>query len=416
VAADESSSDFESERLAQVAAPEPPFGAAALEDLEGLDWSRSLAAVRALLPELARQGVKIDLHWPSDNLDDAARWDFVREAQALGLEVRPWLTLPTGDQAIEDQPSSPEFARTGFFPNSTNYAAWIDASLSLLRMWRDRGLKPTVAVIDYEMRKNRLLQLAHYLNSDPAKAIELLVGGIDRARQARAISAFAQYTEEAHALGFAVHATTLLPMLDDAFFPAQVLGRAANSDALRQAFGVPLPIEPRDLSADTISFQAHRTLYSKSFAALGGLTPYFVYDYARKTIGEYGAKSAIDVGLTHAGISPDNGLIYTSPEQLRDDVAAARAAGIPTSRIGVYSLGGMLDLQTGTVAPGWLAPPRAPFVPPPDLTTGLSQGVWKTLDLAVTTVEQACRVPGLACDSGRAAAVQSLAGAVFPGF
>lgn len=413
-AADDSTSTLELEELAQVAAAEPPFGVVSFEDLEGIDWAKSLAAARALLPELARRGVSIDLHWHSDKLDDAARWDFVRDAQALGIEVRPWLTLPTGDPAVETQPGSAEYERTGFFPNSSNYAVWIDASLTLMRLWRDKGLEPSVSVIDYEMRKNRLLQLAQDLNSNPGKALELLVGGIDRARQARAIAAFARYVEDAHALGFKVQVTTLLPMLDDAFFPLPVLGRAANSDALRQAFGVPLPIEPRDMPADTISFQAHRTLYSKSFAALGGLTPWFVYDYARKTRNEYGAKSAIDLGLTHPGISPEKGIIYTRPEQLRDDVAAARAAGMPMSRIGVYSLVGMLDLQNGVVAPGWLAAPRAPYVPVPDLTTGLSQAVWKTLDVAVTTVEQACRVPGVTCDKERAAAARTLSGASFP--
>lgn len=343
----------------------PAFGTVAFEELDPVPPGGSLDDLQRALPELSGRGIALGLHWKSERIDDPLRWRIVDEAIARGIAVHPVLTLPEGREE-DEQPGSLGYAQTGYFPNASNYAAWIAASKKLMEMWLARGLAPTTMVVDMEMRKRRLHRLAALTGPRPDAlgTLLLLASGIDRARQDRAIAAFSAYAAHAHARGFTLHLTTLLPMLDD---------YRDGDDSLRQAFGVPLANDPRQIPFDVVSFQIHRTLYRERYP---NLTPYFVYDYARAAVALVGGRAAIDVGLTHGGIVA-TAPVYTGPDELRGDLAAAMAAGIPTRNIGVYSLLGIL---TRPKVAAWLEPVVSARPPSDTGATASSHVEWGLLD------------------------------------
>ena len=345
----------------------PGFGNVAYEELSPLPPGGSLTDLERSLAALQGRGISLGLHWRSDNLQDAHRWQIVAAATARGIEVRPVLTLPEGSEADEN-PQAPGYATTGYFPNTSNYAAWIASAKQLMSAWTQRGFAPTTLVVDFEMRKRRLHRFAELTGakSDPLGALVLLSQGIDRQRYARAMAAYRDFAAYAHERGFKLHVTTLLPVLDDYL---------DGDDALRQAFGIPLGNTPAEVPWDSVSIQVHRTLYRERYA---GLTSYFVYDYARAIRKVFGAKAAIDLGLTHGGISTTAPL-YANGDELRQDVEAALAAGIAPQNIAVYSWLGMYAPHRAPLSQ-WLQPPRDVRPPPDDGLSARSHRDWGLLD------------------------------------
>jgi len=345
----------------------PGFGSVAYEELDPLPEGGSLEDLTASLDRLQGLGVALMLHWTSEDIHDPRRWQVVAAAHARGIEVRPVLTLPEGSEADED-PASPRHASTGYFPNTSNYAAWIASSKQLMTSWTSRGYAPTTMVIDLEMRKRRLHRLADLTgpDTDPLGVLSLLAQGIDRPRYALAMAAFRAYADYAHQRGFRLHVTTLLPVIDDYL---------DGDDSLRQAFGIPLGNTPGDRPWDSVSIQVHRTLYGERYV---GLTSYFVYDYARAIRKVFGDKGAIDLGLTHGGIVASAPL-YANGDELRRDLEAALSAGIAPEDIGIYSWLGMIAPEHAPLSQ-WLQPPVDLRPPHDDGLTARSHRDWKLLD------------------------------------
>jgi len=335
-----------------------------------------LAALTQRLPLLAKHGLALVLHWPSTELQQQARWDLVRSATELGIAVRPWITLPDAG-ADGAEPSSPNYAATGYFPNATNADAWCAAARELMESWQSRGLAPTTLVVDFEMRRERLIEFAALSSAaDVAGVLSLLqrnrdaigVEGFARAKQT-----YADFVAAAHQRGFRVTVSTLLPLLDDFELTQDA------DDLLRQGFQVPL--DP-STAWDSISFQVQRTLY-QSYAP----TAYFVYHYARQARALFGARAAINLGVTDPGWAVDTPA-YASGAELRQDVEAALAAGIAAPDIGVYSFYGMYKTDaSGPRDPSqWLQPPtrRPPgWAPPPDIATPIIQTLQRMLRSAL---------------------------------
>jgi hypothetical protein len=312
------------------------------------------------LPALAGTGVSVTLHWPAANLNDATRLDIVKKAKAQGTLVLPWITLDEGS-AAQNTPGHQDYAKTGYFPNDTNYQYWISKAKELMTLWSSKGFGPTTFVVDAEIRKPRLLEFSAMTQNGtaPEAVAAWLKAGINRPRHASSIAAFKEFVNYAHARGHKVTFTTLLPMIDD---------YGDDDDDLRQAFTVPLENNPLSASAiawDKIEIQAQRTLYAEKYTLL---TSYFVQDYALLARILFGAKAGIGLGLTHRGISA-TAPIYTNGAQLRDDIQAARYAGLPRDKIGVYNYNGMY--QRAPISQ-WF-PAQQTFNLPvlPDLQTGL---------------------------------------------
>jgi hypothetical protein len=320
----------------------------------------TLADLANHLDLLKGRGIALVLHWKAETIDDPQRWDIVDAALARGIPVWPWLTLP------EDNPNDPSsYSATGYFPNATNYEAWTSYSQYLMFLWRQRELPPTTMVVDMELRKERLIEFQKLTNSgaSPTEIRDFLRVGVDPTRYANAMQGFKDYVNYAHSLGFRASFTTLLPILDD---------YNDGDDSYRQAFGVPLENNPNDASAtpwDEISFQAQRSLYQKSYP---GMTSFFVYDYALMARRIFGERAGVGLGETDAGISVDPSIVYKNGDELRLDVEAALAAGVPGEKIGVYSFLGMYQRPP---AESWFQAPQTTSPPARDSLTNGTQAL-----------------------------------------
>ena len=218
-------------------------------------------------------------------------------------------------------------------------------------LWRAHGLPSTTFVVDMEMPKDKLHRFTELTAAgDPFAVARVLNGNINRNQSAAATVAYRGFADYAHALAFELTLSALLPLLED---------YGDGDDFLRQGFNCPIDNVPWD----EVAFQVHRTIYGAQFP----LTSYMVYDYGRVARQRFGSRAGIGIGLTHQGISSDPSIVYSNGDQLRLDVQAARAAGFPYQRIGVYSF---LGIYSRPPATQWFqsATARAPL---PDLGTGL---------------------------------------------
>jgi hypothetical protein len=326
-----------------------------------------IATLKTKLPLLAQHGLSLSMHWPADQLEDPERWDLVQAAAALGVPVYPWITLPDGG-CDDNTPGNPNYSSTGYFPNATNYEAWCGAARALISLWQnEHGLLPTKLIVDFEMRKDRLAQFNTLSQSgDVGGTLALLKENRDRigaAGFADAKRAYAEFVDYAHQFGFAVEATTLLPLLDDF---------DDGEDSLRKGFQVPLD---QDAAYDDVSFQVQRTIYQSY-----GPTPYFVYYYASKAKVLFGSRAAVSLGVTDAGWASATPT-YGSGDDLRQDIEAAQAAGISLENLGVYSFYGMY--KSGQDPTSWLQSPvqhPAGWSPPADIATPTIHALQTLLD------------------------------------
>jgi hypothetical protein len=205
-------------------------------------------------------------------------------------------------------------------------------------------------------------------SGDADGLIAFLRAGVDRQQYAEATLVYRELVDFLHERGFAVEYTTLGMVLDD---------YDDGDDGLRQALQVPLD----GIAWDRYKFQLHRSLARTSLGdLLGPHSGYYVYDYARRTRARFGTAAAADLGLTDPGIASDVDL-YNGPDELREDVDAALAAGLARDHIVVFSLRGLVNRPDRE---RWFAPaPRVALPPLPDLATTLLRTISQVLDSAL---------------------------------
>ncbi len=320
-------------------AAEAPPECAPLASKTGYEaaWAEFLDddAVRASFSLLCAHGVALHLAWPAARLTDEALLDLAADAQAAGVVIRPWLLLEDAE---------------GYWPGSTNADPFAAAAGTLMDAWAEHGLEPTGLIVDMEMRIDRAMMLTELLGGDMpdlAGLVEFLRDGVDRDQFAAATATYAGLADDAHQRGWQVILTTLPMVLDD---PGD------DDDTIVQALGIPVD----GIDWDRMTFQAYRTLLGNFSIGDGpALTPFVVYDYARTAIELYGDKAGMDLGLVGTGVSGSP--TYADASELRADVEAAHAAGIPASRIHVYNLDGILER---TPSEPWLTPPPDPPATP----------------------------------------------------
>lgn len=305
-------------------------------------WAEFLSSeeLESSFPLLESRGVALNVAWPAASLADPDLLDLAASAKSAGVELRPWLLLDEAD---------------GYWPGSTNAALFSAEARELMDAWEARGLEPTALIVDMELRYDRALQVTELLAQDPpdlSGMVMLLQAGIDRDQYAAATVEYASLADDAHARGWQVHLTTLPLVLDDA---------DDGDDDLQQAFGIPV----EGVAWDVLTFQAYRTLLGGLVENVGegsALTAFVVYDYGRDARDRFGERAGLDLGLVGAGVTESP--IYAGPHELREDLEAAHAAGIPATRINVYNLDGILERSP---AEAWLEPPPAePAAPPED--------------------------------------------------
>lgn len=313
------------------APPSPGFGAV---------WAEFLppSELEATLPLLESRGLAVNVAW-TGMPNDPALLDLTETATSAGVTLRPWLLLPESD---------------GYWPGATNATEFSTKARGLMDAWDARGLAPSALIVDMELRYDLAVQVTEHLAKEPpdlAAVIALMQGNIDRDRFTAATTEYAALADEAHDRGWQVHLTTLPTVLDD---------DADGDDDLRQALGIPV----EGIAWDVMTFQAYRTLLGELVAGSGSGPPtaFVVYDYGRDARERYGERAGLDLGLVGAGVTDSP--VYAGPVELREDVEAAHAAGVPAAQINVYNLDGMLDRGP---AESWLeAPAKSPAAPAED--------------------------------------------------
>ncbi|MDB4975127.1 MAG: hypothetical protein JWN48_3468 [Myxococcaceae bacterium] len=308
--------------------------------------------IASALPLLKSRGVGLALPFPSSDLLSPARFAFVKQATALGVEIRPWLLLPDAD---------------GYWPNSTNAAQYVRHARQLVDAWLAAGLAPTTFVVDMEMSVQRALRFAELAATlDTQALVRFLELGIDRAEYAAATDIYRSFVQYAHSRGFRVQVTTLAQVIDD---------YSDGDDGLRQALNIPIDGIPWD----EVNIQVYRTLNTLVLEAVAGSTSSgFVYEYAKQTRAVFGERAGVSIGCTDPGDLSPTAPSYKNGKQLREDVDAAASAGIVRSQIVVYGLRGIVrrpPLQQ------WFLPRSASSFPPfPDLPTFITHASSAVLD------------------------------------
>lgn len=313
----------------------------------------SVEDVDAALPMLASKHVDLVWAWPADVSESElmARLSVVRRGEQLGIEVRPWLTLPQSD---------------GYWPGASNAEAFDTAARALLQAWLAAGLKPNMLLVDMEMPLQRALEFVDIESTGDAVAMtEFLARGVDRTQYAAATKIYADLVDHAHELGFKVEISTLSTVLDD---------MDDGDDGLRQGFGIPFD----HIDWDLCTFQIYRTM-----AGTGtGLTldASYVYDYALRIKLRFGERAGIVVGLVDPGGLGVDAPVYDDPSQAAEDVAAARVAGLSRRAVGLYQLRGIMAQSSPDV---WFAPSSKRYFNPVDSAALLIHGAAAALDLTL---------------------------------
>jgi hypothetical protein len=314
-----------------------------------------LTEIEASLPLLASYGVGFVLDWPSTEVASSERFALVRKANALGIEVRPWLLLPV---------------EQGYWPNATNAREYDRFARQLIDSWLSLGLSPATLVVDMELPIARAHQLAALITAgDTAGVTSFLRAGIDRVQYAEATRIYRELAVYAHARGFRVELSTLMQVLDD---------YVDGDDGLRQALNIPVA----GIAWDVCSFQLYRTLNPSLVGpSVPPATSYFVLDYALLARTLFGSRAGVTLGFTEPGDLAPELPVYSSPAQLREDVDAATLAGIARKNIGVYNLRGITRRAPSAQ---WFVPRSFIILPPlPDAATLLTHLNTVKLDLSL---------------------------------
>lgn len=271
------------------------------------------------------------------------------------------------DVALLLWPLLPE--EEGYWANQENADAFAEWTRELVG-WAERDCRRVDGVvIDLEMPIDRMRQLEDVV-SDGGGAVQVatvLLSSVDEAAFEHARGVLSDLTDELHAKGLRVELTALPVLADDVL---------DGDEGIAQALGTPVS----GIDADAISLQVYRSSFDALFApALADPTmrfgPGLITSYATTATATWGDRAALDLGLTGpVGFDDSGGL--SSAAELRADVAAALAAGIPVDRLAIYSLEG-LDAKDD--AADWLAVP-APLAPPADPATDELRGLFATLD------------------------------------
>lgn len=308
--------------------------------------------VIAALPALAARGAALQLAVESERIGDASLAGVIAAAGAAGVEVRVWLLLPID---------------MGYWPNEENLGLFQTEVMRLLDWIDAEGL--TVAAVVYDMEPSfdysEELRVA-FAGSSLDGITTLMRAHIDRPAYETARDALAAHVLEVQARGVRAEAVTYPQVVDD---------MGDGDPDLQDALDIPVDGVP----FDDVAFMVYQTAFAEARGTWLG--PGLVRSYAADAALYFGDRATIALGIIGtASIVPLDGPPYADPDALREDVAAALGGGV--SRIEVYSLDGMVELDD---VEGWLdavsAVPSSPRISPEArLVRSASRGLDETLD------------------------------------
>ena len=249
----------------------------------------------------------------------------------------------------------------GVFANEDNVLEFSAFVFKILELFEEKGLKPEWFAVNMENPNSQMQEIReyYYQHGDLQGVVNLLLGNIDRQKFQLATERYRRLVDMLHSYGYKVMVVTYNYLVDDFLDGDPDWQDVWNS-----------PIQGIDW--DALTFFAYRTIWSGDLGMK--VSPAVVYDYgvtARELFGDRARMAIGTVGATGHGPG------YTSPADMAEDIAAARAAGI--FEVDIFKMKGILDQADPA---SWLTgmsdvPAAAPSY---DMLVDFMRSVLRTID------------------------------------
>jgi hypothetical protein len=278
-------------------------------------WTESvaIATLEGRLDDLAAMGVEVNLGLTPGRVDLDEVVAFVQAADAAGVPVAFWPELETKD---------------GRWPNARNLDAFEPWWEELLVLVEERQLPVETFIVDMEMSILEMQAVETTLAEDGViAATQLLLGRYDPAVYERGKQRFEALVLDAQQRGFRVRLSTL-PLVGDDY--------QDGDEDLQMLMDCPV----QGIPWDEASLQVYRSIFDQYGGALDGharaFDPWLVHSYSRSAVELFGDAAAVDIGIV--GFAD-----WASPQDLRDDAAAALAAGLDLGHQDAFALDSLLQ-------------------------------------------------------------------------
>jgi len=303
----------------------------------------SFDEVQKQLPDLKFHKANLYIQIKDGDIGNDYLSTVLKKAKALEIPTIIWPLLET------DQ---------GPWANEFNYEIFGELVNKITDYLKEEEINPKYIVINMENSSAQMDTITNYLKNKDYKAImELLMTNLDRASFDRGVAGYKKIVDDLHAKGYQVMITTYPFMIDDFKDGDPDIQDLAN-----------VPISGIDW--DALTFTPYRTAYSGDFGMT--FTPYIVYDYGKAAKEIFKEKARIALGIVgESGHGPG----FKSPEDLKKDIAAAKAAGI--EQIDLFHLKGMVE--SGDIGP-WINADVEAEIPVIDLKVVAARAFVQTLD------------------------------------
>jgi hypothetical protein len=280
-------------------------------------WSESvpLATLEQQLDQLAAMQIEVNLGLTPGRVDRTELVAFVRAADAAGVRIAFWPELE-----VED----------GRWPNARNLDAFEPWWRELIQLVEDEQLPVQTFIVDMELSILVMQQVESTVAEQGAlAAIQLLLDRRDGALYEEAKARFDTLVRDAQARGFTVRLSTLPLVGDD---------HQDGDEDIQLLLDCPV----QGIPWDEASLQVYRSIFDQYGGVMGGGTqgfdPWLVHSYALSARELFGDAAAVDLGI----VGFDD---WASPQDLRDDAAAAMAAGVDIGHMDVFALDQLLALD-----------------------------------------------------------------------
>lgn len=280
-------------------------------------WSESvpLETLHEHLDDLAAMEVEVKLGLTPGRIELDEVADFVRAADDEGVPVAFWPELETED---------------GRWPNARNLDAFEPWWQELLQLVEDESLPVETFIVDMELSILVMQEVEATVAKDGAlAAVQLLLDRRDETLYADAKARFEALVLDAQARGLTVRLSTL-PLVGDDY--------QDGDEDIQMLLDCPV----QGIPWDEASLQVYRSIFDQYGGAMDGeshaFDPWLVHSYALSARELFGDAAALDLGI----VGFDD---WASPQDLRDDAAAAMAAGIDIGNLDVFALDQLLALE-----------------------------------------------------------------------
>ena len=250
------------------------------------------------LPFFAENNYTLFLAMPDFSLGNKDLLYILNKAKSLGVDLRSWLLLSETDGYWACEDNAEKVSQVAL-----NYAIW----------FLENDLPIEWFCIDMELNRNTLNDVLAMLDSGRIiQALQILFAGLDSTRFQETTEIYQNMVDDLEELGFKTMVVTFPQVLDDML---------DGDTFIQDLLGWPVST----VNWHEVSTMVYTTTFENYIAMPFG--PYLVYDYGKSTVELFGDKASIAIGVTRD---------MENPEQLRNEIAAAKGAGVKNIQVFAY--------------------------------------------------------------------------------